>query len=366
MAAIRPGGPTPSRVALDGAHGPRLGLPRSVTRPTKVSSCGPERYLGWTLPTPAPDVRDPSARGGWSHDHSREPHQALRRLHRRGRHLLRGASRQRRRIPGAQRCRQVHGDADDDRPHAAHLRPRHAARPDLPRAAQPGPPGRRDARRLGAAPGSYGPRGAARRRRVDRGVEGTGRRGARPRGPHRGGGRAPGAQLLARHAPAARHRRGPARRAAGPDPGRAGQRPRPAGHPLDARAAPALRRRRRHRAAVEPPAPRGADRGGRPGDDRPRPHRGDGLEGGAPQPRGHDGALHRRPTPRCTARARRRPRHESARGSGLVVDAEPGVVGRIAADERVVLLELRSGGSEGLEEMFLGLTAATSREGDAA
>ncbi len=53
-------------------------------------------------------------------------------------------------------------------------------------------------------------------------------------------------------------------------------------------------------------------------------------------------------------------------GSGLVVDAEPGVVGRIAADERVVLLELRSGGSEGLEEMFLGLTAATSREGAAA
>ncbi|MDR7251257.1 ABC-2 type transport system ATP-binding protein [Nocardioides sp. BE266] len=53
-------------------------------------------------------------------------------------------------------------------------------------------------------------------------------------------------------------------------------------------------------------------------------------------------------------------------GSGLVVDAEPGVVGRVAAEERVVLLELRSGGSEGLEEMFLGLTAATSREGDAA
>ena len=52
--------------------------------------------------------------------------------------------------------------------------------------------------------------------------------------------------------------------------------------------------------------------------------------------------------------------------SGLVVDAEPGVVGEIAAAERVVLLELRTGGSEGLEEMFLGLTAATSREGDAA
>ena len=39
---------------------------------------------------------------------------------------------------------------------------------------------------------------------------------------------------------------------------------------------------------------------------------------------------------------------------------------QIAAEERVVLLELRSGGSEGLEEMFLGLTASTSREGDAA
>jgi ABC-2 type transport system ATP-binding protein len=52
--------------------------------------------------------------------------------------------------------------------------------------------------------------------------------------------------------------------------------------------------------------------------------------------------------------------------SSLVVDAEPGVVGEIAAAERIVLLELRTGGSEGLEEMFLGLTAATSREGDAA
>ena len=52
--------------------------------------------------------------------------------------------------------------------------------------------------------------------------------------------------------------------------------------------------------------------------------------------------------------------------SGLVVEAEPRVVGEIAARESVVLLELRSGGSEGLEEMFLGLTAATSREGDAA
>ena len=52
--------------------------------------------------------------------------------------------------------------------------------------------------------------------------------------------------------------------------------------------------------------------------------------------------------------------------SGLVVDAEPGIVGQVALDERIVLLELRSGGSEGLEEMFLSLTASTSREGTAA
>lgn len=52
--------------------------------------------------------------------------------------------------------------------------------------------------------------------------------------------------------------------------------------------------------------------------------------------------------------------------SGLVVDAEAALVGRVAVDERIALLELRSGGAEGLEEMFLSLTASTSREGSAA
>ena len=136
-------------------HGPRLG-PRGRAGVRPRCRPGPRgRYRGRTPPTPAPDARHPSARGGWSHDHSREPHQALRRLHRRRRHLLRGASRQRRRLPRAQRRRQVDRDADDDRPHPGHLRPRHHPRPDLPRAAQPRPPGRRHARRLGAAPGSH-------------------------------------------------------------------------------------------------------------------------------------------------------------------------------------------------------------------
>jgi ABC-2 type transport system ATP-binding protein len=47
---------------------------------------------------------------------------------------------------------------------------------------------------------------------------------------------------------------------------------------------------------------------------------------------------------------------------GLLVDAEPVDVGRAAAGSGVVLVELRNGGSRGLEEMFLELTAETARE----
>ena len=54
-----------------------------------------------------------------------------------------------------------------------------------------------------------------------------------------GRGQAPGRQLLARYAPAARHRARAARRPRGADPRRARQRPRPGRHPLDARPADA-------------------------------------------------------------------------------------------------------------------------------
>ena len=37
-------------------------------------------------------------------------------------------------------------------------------------------------------------------------------------------------------------------------------------------------------------------------------------------------------------------------------------VGRVAAAGQIVLVELRSGDSRGLEDMFLELTAATARE----
>ncbi len=47
---------------------------------------------------------------------------------------------------------------------------------------------------------------------------------------------------------------------------------------------------------------------------------------------------------------------------GLQVEAEPMTVGQVAAASSIVLVELRAGGSRGLEEMFLELTAASARE----
>ena len=66
-----------------------------------------------------------------------------------------------------------------------------------------------------------------------------------------------------------------------PDPRRAGQRPRPGRHPLDARPAAQLRRAGRHGAAVLAPAPRGRDDRRRDGAHRPRQDRRAGHQGGA-------------------------------------------------------------------------------------
>jgi ABC-2 type transport system ATP-binding protein len=52
----------------------------------------------------------------------------------------------------------------------------------------------------------------------------------------------------------------------------------------------------------------------------------------------------------------------AAATGGLTVEAEPLVVGRVAADRGIVLTELRGGDSRGLEEMFLELTASNARE----
>ncbi len=50
----------------------------------------------------------------------------------------------------------------------------------------------------------------------------------------------------------------------------------------------------------------------------------------------------------------------------LRVDADPGLVGRVALTAGIALTELRDADGAGLEEMFLELTAETSREGAAA
>lgn len=47
---------------------------------------------------------------------------------------------------------------------------------------------------------------------------------------------------------------------------------------------------------------------------------------------------------------------------GLLVEAEPVQVGRVAADSGIALIELHGGDNRGLEEMFLELTAPTARE----
>ena len=48
----------------------------------------------------------------------------------------------------------------------------------------------------------------------------------------------------------------------------------------------------------------------------------------------------------------------------LRVDADPELVGRIAHQAGVPLIELRDADSAGLEEMFLELTADTQRDGN--
>jgi ABC-2 type transport system ATP-binding protein len=54
-------------------------------------------------------------------------------------------------------------------------------------------------------------------------------------------------------------------------------------------------------------------------------------------------------------------------GDGAMrTDAEPGLVGKVACDAGVPLVELRAADGAGLEEMFLELTAETQREGAAA
>ncbi len=229
----------------------------------------------------------------------------------------------------------------------------------------PGPRGRRPPRRLGPARRAHRPRDPHHRAAHDGAAQGARRRDARPGQPHARGGGPQGPQLLPRHAAAARHRGGAHRRPARADPRRAGQRPRPGRHPLDARPAARLRHRWRHRAAVLAPAPR--DRGHR------RRHR---------RHRSRAGSSPRAPRPSCSPAPApsSAPREAEALGRALVAagascsavdgglrtDATPDLVGRVALGAGVPLTELRAGDGAGLEDMFLELTSDTQREGAAA
>ena len=159
---------------------------------------------------------------------------------------------------------------------------------------------RHTAGRLGDPRRAHGARDPADRRHRDRNADGRASRRCWPSSgwPAR---RPPGRHLLAGDAPAARPGAGPPRRAQRADPRRTRHRPRPAGHRLDPRLAAGLRRPGRHRAALQPPAGRGA------GDRRPsgrhqrREDRGPGIRGRAARRGRVDRAGHRPGSPGAAA-----------------------------------------------------------------
>ena len=253
--------------------------------------------------------RGPSPGEASRHDQGREPHQEVRRHHRRRRHLLHGQDRSRHRFPRSQRRRQVHHAADHGRPDPAHLRLRHRQRAAVLRPAQPGRRGRRPARRLGPARRAHRPRDPDHRPAHDGppGPSGRGDAGPGRADPQRV--RATGPQLLPRHAAAARHRDRPDRRPRRAGPRRARQRARPRRDPLDARPAARLREPGRDRPALLAPAARDRGRRRRHRRDRQRPDRRPGHQGRAAAQRRHPGPLHRPRPARARARRLRDRRH---------------------------------------------------------
>ena len=232
-------------------------------------------------------------------------------------------------------------------------------------------PGRCAARRGRRAPRPAGPRPPAvdgpqqRHRRPPR------RRGARPGRPRRRGAQA-GGRLLARHAAAARHRRRAARRPAGADVRRAGQRARPGRHRLDPGPHAVARRAGPGRAGLQPPDERAGGhrrpaRRHRPGPARRRHQRGRPARGGVEGPgRGGD-----RPAGRGDDRPgqRRRDRHRRRAPTASSSRACP-ATRRVAAHRgRGPVLELRRHRAS-LEEAYMELTrelevgsSPTRREG---
>ena len=184
---------------------------------------------------------------------------------------------------GPNGVRQVHHDAAD--PRAGHGRRGNARRSAAGRTDRYGRRLTQVGALLDAAavhPGRRASRPPALAGPQQRPGQAPGRRGA---GPGRAGERGPQTRrrLLPRHAPAARHRRGAARRPADPDAGRTGERARPGRHRVDPWSVAAAGRRGPRGVRLQPPDGRAGGHREPPAGDRPRPadrgHRGPGPAG---------------------------------------------------------------------------------------
>jgi hypothetical protein len=221
-----------------------------------------------------------------------------------------GSARPSHRLPRPQRRRQIDVDADDGRHDFTNVEDGHHQRAPIRRPAEPGARGRRDARCVGPARRSHRPRDPDHRPADDGGTGQSRRRAPRDGQPHCDGGRSARRQLLARHAPAPWNRR-------------------------------------RHR------------------EDRPGTHRLPGLEDRAPASGWHvvrspDSARLHRALVAAGIAATESGDGAFRTGAGITE------VGRAAHKEGVLLTELRTSDSGGLEDMFLELTADTQRERTAA
>ncbi len=193
---------------------------------------------------PAPADRHPgvlasgrAARHPGAHDRGPTPDQALRRPDECRRRVLQLPDRAGHRLPGPQRCRQVHHDADDLRVDPTLGRWVDRRRHRLPRPAGARPEDRRPARRIRPARRPDGTGDPVAVRPGARPARGPCRADARAGRSRRSGRRPPGRRVQPGHAPAPRYRARAARGPVGPGPRRARQRVGPGGHRLDAPAA---------------------------------------------------------------------------------------------------------------------------------